>query len=607
MWERKQTDQQPTSPIFVAPVTTHVLQDTVGNTMPLVSARGRDVPSNIYASNVKANTPVRLVRDHPHQNQALHPALTESEGGLPTPINVGNLESIGRHYCNIEYLASGFKRGFNICYEGPSQCFEIQNHTSALGNEDILLSMIHKEILLGRVSGPHLAPPLPHFIVSPLGLVPKKEPGIYRVIHDLSLPSSNSVNSFIEDHNASVQYETFDNVITLVIQAGYGALLAKADILEAFRIIPVRPEDYHLLGFKIGALYYYDKVLPMGCRSSCQIFESFSKCLQWVIKNVYGFPSITHMLDDFIFVGKRTEFECLRGLKSFLALATYLNIPIKTSKTVYPTTCVTVYGIEIDTLAMQARLPTEKLSKAVHLIESIIALQYVSLKSLQKLLGLLNFCCRCVKPGRPFLRRVWDLCKSSVSNSHKIQLKTAAKQDLLAWLLFLRNFNGITLLHNSAWLTSDDLQLFTDAAQSKGYSFVLGNKWYCDSWPEKLKQLNIVILELLPIVMAISFFACELENKCIMLNTDNQALVHIINNQSSKCKITMALLRRLVVQCLIHNITVNAVHLSSQANLLADLLSRLKVEEAMQLFPQLEVKPITLPRKLQPCSLMQHL
>lgn len=68
--------------------------------------------------------------------------------------------------------------------------------------------------------------------------------------------------------------------------------MAKTDIEDAFRVIPIHPADYYLLGFTWEGQYYYDKCLPMGASSSCQIFESFSSALQWVMENVFNASGI---------------------------------------------------------------------------------------------------------------------------------------------------------------------------------------------------------------------------------------------------------------------------------------------------------------------------
>jgi hypothetical protein len=46
--------------------------------------------------------------------------------------------------------------------------------------------------------------------------------------------------------------------------------LSKCDIEDAFRIIPIHPSDYYLLGFTWNNYFYFDRCLPMGASSSCQ-------------------------------------------------------------------------------------------------------------------------------------------------------------------------------------------------------------------------------------------------------------------------------------------------------------------------------------------------
>ena len=72
-------------------------------------------------------------------------------------------------------------------------------------------------------------------------------------------------------------------------------------------------------------------------------------------------------------------------------MADLLSIPMKHSKTVVPSTCAVVHGIEIDTLLMQARLPQDKLEAAIILVKSFSRHKKVTLRELQSLIGNLNF------------------------------------------------------------------------------------------------------------------------------------------------------------------------------------------------------------------------
>jgi len=49
--------------------------------------------------------------------------------------------------------------------------------------------------------------------------------------------------------------------------------MVKADIQEAYRMVPVHPEDQHLLSGTGRVFLYIDKVLPFGLRSAPKIFQ----------------------------------------------------------------------------------------------------------------------------------------------------------------------------------------------------------------------------------------------------------------------------------------------------------------------------------------------
>ena len=91
----------------------------------------------------------------------------------------------------------------------------------------------------------------------------------------------------------------------MIMGAGPGAWMAKSDIKSAFRLLPVAPSDYELLGFQFNGKFYYDKCLPMGCSISCSLFESFSTFLDFKVRQVAQSELVTHYLDDFLFVVPR--------------------------------------------------------------------------------------------------------------------------------------------------------------------------------------------------------------------------------------------------------------------------------------------------------------
>lgn len=69
---------------------------------------------------------------------------------------------------------------------------------------------------MGRMAGPFKDPPLDGSVVSPLGVVPKKEPKKLCLIIHLSYPQCGSVNEAIDPTLCSVSYTSFDAVVRWV-------------------------------------------------------------------------------------------------------------------------------------------------------------------------------------------------------------------------------------------------------------------------------------------------------------------------------------------------------------------------------------------------------
>lgn len=84
-------------------------------------------------------------------------------------------------------------------------------------------------------------------------------------------------------------------------------------------------------------------------------------------------------------------------------------------------------------------------------------------------------------------------------------------------------------------------------------------KWP-DFWSSEVVR-DITFLELVPIVAAIWLWQDNLAAKKLIINTDNMALVHILNSQTSKNQCVMSLLRPLVLVCIKSNIQIKSIHI----------------------------------------------
>lgn len=500
------------------------------------------------------------------------------------------------------FLIDGFKYGFRLFSVGQSRAYESPNLLSARQQPRVVDHKLAKELEAHRLGGPFDTPPFPFFRVSPLGIVPKKSPGEFRLIHHLSYPKGNSVNDGISHDHSSVQYANIDHAIKKIKQSGVGSYLAKTDIKSAFRILPINPQDYHLLGIKWRGQYYYDKCMPMGCSSSCKTFEAFSTAVEWIAQDRLGIANLIHLLDDFLLI-QTTESQCSRSLRLFLELCDFLGIPMAPEKTFGPSTILTFAGVELDTIRCESRLPEDKLLKCKQLIAEFLKKKKATLRELQSLTGVLNFACSVVVPGRCFLRRLIDLTIGLKRPGHFVRVSREVKADLFTWQQFFHKYNGKSFFLNERWEISVNLNLFTDAAGAHGFGAVFGSHWCYGEWPKEWLGRNIAVLEFYPIVLSLMLWGDHIRDRCIIFFTDNEALVHVINKATCRDTYLMILVRKLVLVCLRHNILFKAKHISGFKNTLADALSRLQIARFKKLAPAyMDPIPTAIPSHLLPAN-----
>ena len=346
------------------------------------------VPSNIYVFVVKTqnilHTDVIFVPpfgdsvETENSNRRRPPQKIELEShtlydkDITTPICHKQLEFYLEGY-NVPLkreLINGFKHGFDLGFRGtPNSNIKVKNLKSTLENPNKVNEKIDKELHEERLYGPFVKPSFSSFQINPIGLVPKKEANSFRIITNLSSPEGKSINDNIPDEFKSVQYASIQDAIEILIALGTGAFMAKTDIKSAFRLMPIKKDNWNLLGLQWDNKFYFDKCLPMGARSSCQLFEKFSTSLEFIAKKL-GVKFMLHYLDDFIFLNHSYD-KCLEDLNLFLKICNDIRVPLAPEKTILPVQNIEFLGFELDTNCQIIRLPEEKINKCKLAITNI--------------------------------------------------------------------------------------------------------------------------------------------------------------------------------------------------------------------------------------------
>ena len=243
-------------------------------------------------------------------------------------------------------------------------------------------------------------------------------------------------------------------------------------------------KSLEFLGMIIDNWYFIDCCLPFGSASSCIIFELIASFLDWYMQQL--------VQEDFLFCHLLKQ-HCQFMLDQFRLTCSKLNFPLAESKTEGPSQQLVFLGTGLDTVLWILTVPEDKVLQAQEKIKFILRSKLVYIQEIQALTGLLNFITRVVRPGRAFLRHLYD----SIANQnpkHHVNVTASMKKDLRAWMSFLTDFECYRPFPSKYTDDSDSLHFYTDSTAKVGLGFgcYFDGEWTFGQWPVNSSTRNPV-------------------------------------------------------------------------------------------------------------------
>ena len=277
-------------------------------------------------------------------------------------------------------LLQGIECGVNIGFQGERMSMVSDNWKSALDHLEVNMSILPMRVAAGCKAGPFTQPPFPDFVRSLMGKVTKKGsfPVKYRIIHNLSWPPEDSINDHIDLDSFRCFYWSFDDAVAIIVKHEVGALSTKMDLDDAFKHIPIRIQDWPLLGSSWDlqcpdsstcCLYYMDLFLPFGLHSSLALFNKYIDALRYAMKTKYRACYI--YLDDYFTFGPPHSPVCANNITTMIATCKELGFAINSDKVMKPATTTNFLGVDIDSVGVEAWIDPTCLSETIALLEDI--------------------------------------------------------------------------------------------------------------------------------------------------------------------------------------------------------------------------------------------
>ena len=407
--------------------------------------------------------------------------------------------------------------------------------------------------------------------VSALGAVPQKD-GSYRIIHGCSLPELSGVNY----HAPTFEHYAYESVDDAIEKIRPGYFIGKVDISKAYRSVSISEHSKKATGlqwtFSDGkSVYMYDNKLPQGSRAAPTIFHRLTQSVKRMMARA-GYEGIVVYQDDFITISETYE-KCLHVWLTLINLLLRLGFNINYNKLVPPTTSLVFLGVQLDTIACEISLPAEKLCKAQECIAGFMCKARATKHQLQVLSGKLHHCAKVVRGARTFLRRLLDAISSLKRAHHKVRLRGPIFKDLQWWHGFMLTFNGVAAFVDGNPITP----ILVDSCAVSAGGFCNGDifftVWHADF--QDFANSHINYKEAMIATLAIQRWGHLFRNKTVIIYSDNQCAVSIINKCSCRNAFLMEYIRKMFWVSVKYNFVIKSKYMPGCKHGFADSISRL--------------------------------
>ena len=417
--------------------------------------------------------------------------------------------------------------------------------------------------LVGTLLSKHVIEPVPmqeeclHNIVF---LRPKPN-GTWRLILDVS-----ALNKFLV-----VKTFTMDTAAIIRHAVTPSAFGTSVDWSDAYHHVPVHDNFKNFLAFQVGKRRFRYVCCPFGLSPLPQVFTEICLPLKAYVRQTWHVP-VFQYLDDWLFFSSSVT-VLASVTRAFVQLCIRLGLGVNLEKSsLVPSTQLVHLGVEWNFESASVRPPSAKAVTVATEATQLAASHSVTLPRLESFLGKLVALEKLVQYGRTHLRGIQALLllELRVGRTFRwVTLTDAAKADLRWWSDRDRL---------SRWIPvrppKPDIHIFTYAS-TLGWGASFNSATISGQWSKTLSTVHINVLEMRAILLALQHWSASCQGRTVLICCDNLSCVYYINKQGGTrspfmmCE-TSAVLALAESLCL----TLSAVHVRGELNVLADMLSR---------------------------------
>ena len=236
---------------------------------------------------------------------------------------------------------------------------------------------------------------------------------------------------------------------------------------------------------------YIDAMLPFGLRSAPLIFSAVVDAVAWIMSQ-HVVSWLDHYIDDLISAGCPSTTECARITELMHTVCRKVGMPVEPENDQGPATTITFLGLKLDTVALEVRLPQDKLANLRTLLRSWRGRKACGKRELLTLIGSMSHALRAVKPGRSYTRRLIEVAAATKQLDQFVRLNREARADIEWWHVFAVGWNG-TAMMGAIPGTPCQVTITSDALGNWGCGAYSEGQWFMLLWSGAIGGVHITV------------------------------------------------------------------------------------------------------------------
>ena len=405
-----------------------------------------------------------------------------------------------------------------------------------------------------------------NLIRSTFFLTPKK-PNLWRPILNLKPINKMYITT------KKFRMETLSSIIPSLSQGMWATTI---DLKDAYLHIPIHPDFHRFLAFRYRNVDYCFRALPFGLATAPRVFTRVSRAVVAHLRR-NGILLFAY-LDDWLILGNsesQAQINTDHVLRCLQELGWVVNWE-KSSPT--PKQSITYLGALLDLHSGMVFPTKERVATLVSAVNDLMTTKSPVARSWLRLLGLMASMVDILPMCRLRMRPVqFYVLRRFKPAFHPLSWKIPVEQEIVPFLLWWTVSDH--LLQGRPFTQSRPLTSITTDASSFGWGAVWNAESAAGQWSNSERQLHMNVLELKAVFNAVKLWGDSLCGHEVTVISDNSTTVAYINHQGGTRSLNLCTLTwDLLTFCQDRDIVLRANHLAGKLNVLADALSRGKLD-----------------------------